>query len=345
MSSFTIPVKTAFTLTWTLTDAQGKPINNAAVTVTLYAGRSAINPAGNPGTPIAPLNATPLAYMPGSAGQYSAAIPATVNPPLNGTGYMLVVDATVAGTQVYHTEQPAVIETAGSLLDLTTVDQVKNWIPGLGVPGNTGVAVAGNADDAVLQACITAWGFEFLSRTGFGDQNGDYLQSPFNSICTFNETYNGAGTSRLYLRNRPIRSVVSLFVNDIQVNPSTNNGVSGWVIDGNARSIHLRGGALGWGGSFPQMAWQAGSYRAFGGGLRFFEGIQNISVTYTAGYSTTPADIVECSNEIVHQNYRRRNWIDEESRAMAGGGGTTRYRSWDIPPRCQVIVDRYTRTL
>ncbi len=337
VSSFTIPVRTVFTLTWTLTDAAGNPINNAVVTATLYAGRSATNPEGVPGTAISPINALRLGYVFASAGQYSAVIPATIDPPLNGTGYTLVVDATVAGTQIYHTEQPATVETAGSLLDLTTVDQVKSWIPGL--------AAAGSADDAIIQACITAWGFEFLNRTGLGNQNGDLLQSPFCGVCNFSETYDGTGTHRLFVRNRPVKNVSALIINGIQVAQSSGFSVQGWVIDGNGKSISLRPGLLGWGGSFPQTAWQSGAYRAFSGGMRFFEGIQNINLQYSAGYNNTPADVVQCANKVVHLNYKKRSWIGEESRALAGGGGTVRYNMFDVPPECQLIIDRYTRTL
>ena len=337
ISSFTIPVRTVFTLTWTLTDAAGIPINNATVTATLFAGRSATNPLGTPGTPVSPINGLTLGYVAGSAGQYSAVIPGEINPPLNGTGYTLVVDATVAATQIYHTEQPATVETAGSLLDLTTVDQVKSWIPGL--------AAAGSADDAIIQACITAWGFEFLNRTGLGNQNGDLLQSPFCGVCNFSETYDGTGTYRLFVRNRPVKNVSALIINGIQVAQSSGFSVQGWVIDGTGKSISLRPGLLGWGGSFPQTAWQSGAYRAFGGGMRFFEGIQNIYLQYSAGYNNTPADVVQCANKVVAQNYRRRSWVDEASRAMSGGAGTIRYRDWDLPSECQYVVDRYTRTL
>jgi hypothetical protein len=335
MNSFTIPVRTAFTLTWTLTDAQGNPINNANVTATLYAGRSQRNPEGVPGTPVAPINAITLAYVPASAGQYSAAIAAAIDPPLDGTGYVLVIDATVAGSQIYHNEQPAVVETAGSLLDLTSLDEVKNWVPGL---------AATSSDDAKIQSCITAWGWEFLRRTGLGDQGGNYTQSPFNSVCNWNETYDGTGTARLMLRNRPVVNVAALTINGIPIAPSSGYPVQGWTLDGSRRSISLRGGLLGWGNQL-WTSWQSGPYHVFGGGLKFWNGLQNVIVQYSAGYNDTPADIVECANKVVHQNYKRPNWIDEESRAMAGGGGTIRYRSWVIPPECQEVVDRYTRTL
>src|SRR5258708_32438029 len=113
MSSFTIPVNTIFTLTWTLTDQQGNPINNANVIATLYAGRSIRNPQAVPGTAVAAINAITLTYVPGSAGQYSAAVSGTVNPPLDGTGNVLVIDANIGGVQIFPTAEPAVVETDG----------------------------------------------------------------------------------------------------------------------------------------------------------------------------------------------------------------------------------------
>jgi hypothetical protein len=321
-----------FVLTWTLNDSQGNPINNAIVTATLYAGRSLRNPDGVPGIAINPINAVTLVYVALSAGQYAATIPGTLDPPLNGTGYVLVVDATVAGQPVYHSESPAVVETAGSNVDLTTVDQVKSWIPGL---------QASTSDDALIQACITAWGFEWLQRTGMGNQSGDFHQSPFNAICPFAETYDGCGTLRLFLRNRPIVDVTSLTINGVQIAKSSGFSSAGFVIDGARKSIALRVG-LGWGNLW--QSWQAGSYRAFGG-LRFWQGIQNVEVQYTAGYNDTPADIVQCANKVVQLNYKRRSYADERTRAMAGGGGTISFRDWDIPVECLFVVDRYSRTL
>src|SRR6266849_2421831 len=236
--SLTFPVRTAFQLTWTLVDLSGNPINNAAVTATLYAGRSPTNPNAVPGTDVSPIINVTLTYVPLSNGQYSAAIPATLNPAPNGVGYTIVIDGTVGGNQIYHTEQPVSIETAGSSLDLTTVDLVKSWLTGFG-------SAASSGDDALIQSCITAWGYEFLHRTGQGDQNGDLLQSPFTQVCNFNETYDGSGTYRLFLKNRPIVNVSALTINGINITPSGRVGVSGYVVDGTAKSIALRQGVAG----------------------------------------------------------------------------------------------------
>lgn len=337
MPSLTFPVKTAFVLSWTLTDTAGNPINNATVIANLYAGRSRTEPEQVPGTPVVPIVNFALSYVNGSAGIYSATVPGTLDPPLDGTGYVLVIDATVSGQQIYHCECPVAVDTAGSTLDLTSVDQVKDWIPGLSGTTST-------PDDAKIQFIITAWSFEFLHRTGRGDQSGDYHQSPYTSVCQWNETYDGSGTERLFLRNRPIVSIQSLVINGIPVAASPGYPTQGYVIDGTRKSISMRGGMYG----MPNMywnSWQAGPYHAFAGSRGFPRGLQNISVSYSAGYSVTPADIVQCANIVVAQNYSRPKWIDEESRAMAGGGGTTRYRSWDVPVECQLVVDRYTRTL
>lgn len=336
--SITFPVLTVFNLSWTLTDAQGNPINNAIVTANLYAGRSIQNPLLTPGTVVSPISALNLPYVVGSAGQYSAPVAATLNPPLKGVGFVLVVDATVGGMEIYHQEIPAVIQSAGSPLDLTTVTIVKDWLTGFG---------ANSADDAKIQACITAWGYEFINRTGRGDQNGDFQQSPYVTVCNFTETHDGSDTARLYLRNRPIVNVSSLMINGISIGQSGAVGMSGYVIDGTGRSIALRQGIAGIGSS-PSSgygSYVSGPFRSVGSGLKFWKGIQNVTVQYSAGYGSTPFDIVECANKVVAQNYRRRNWVDEESRAVASGGGSVRYRSWTIPPECQDVVDRYTRTL
>ena len=311
--SLTFPIQTTFVLTWTLTDADNSPINDATMTATLYAGRSPQNPTVVPGIAIAPINAIPLAYIAASAGQYSANIPATLGPLPNGIGYTLVIDANISGTPIYHQEVPVVIETAGSSIDLTTIDQVKAWIPGM-----TGDETS---EDAVIQACITSWSSEFQWLTGMGNQNGDVQQSPFVSICDFNETHDGKGGSRLFPFNRPIRSVTAFNVKGIAVPQSTGFAVQGWVIDGTGRSISLRSG------------------------LGFWRGVQNINLQYSAGYSVTPADVTQAANIMVLQNYKRRKYLDEASRAMAGGAGTIRFRDWYMPPEVERVVQAYSRTL
>src|SRR5438105_169179 len=156
-----------------------------------------------------------------------------------------------------------------SNLDLCTTQSVKDWI--IGLHGTVG-------DIEILQDIITAWGYEFLHRTGLGDQNGDFKQSPFTSITSFNDTYDGTGTYRLFLKNRPIVNVASLTINGMQIAASGSVATQGYVVDGNAKSIALRSGIPGTGAPSPTFSqWQAGPFHALGGGLRFWKGIQNIN--------------------------------------------------------------------
>lgn len=334
--ALSFPRLTQFVLTWTLTDTQGNPINNATVSATLYANRSLQQPDSTPGTAVPPIDDTALTYVAASNGMYSATIPATLDPTDEQTQYVLVVDGSISGTPVYHTEQIVAIQGASNNVDLTTLDQVKAWIPGL-TPGTP------SADDALLQFLITSWSQDFLIRTGLGDQVGDYDQSPFVQVCSFNETYDGKGGIRLFLKNRPIIGVSVLYINGIPIVQSTGPLAQGWVVDGTGKSISLRGsGNMNWSNEYGQ-SWQAGPYYALNAGLRFFKGVQNVNVQYTAGYASTPFDVVECANKVVAQNYRRRSWIDEASRSIAGGGGTTRFRDWAIPPECASVIERYTR--
>src|SRR5579863_8891565 len=89
-----------------------------------------------------------------------------------------------------------------SALDLTTVQNVKDFLD-----------VTANQDDQIIQGLITSCGAYWLWRTGLGAQNNVNTQSPLNSQVSFNEWYDGNGSLRMYLRNRPIVSVSLLQIN------------------------------------------------------------------------------------------------------------------------------------
>lgn len=94
-----------FILNWTLTDSTGAPVDNATVTATLYGGRG--DPTTNPGIPVTELNDLDLVYS-GSGGIYSVQVPAIVSAAL-GTNYVLVIDAAIGSTAIYHNEEPSSI--------------------------------------------------------------------------------------------------------------------------------------------------------------------------------------------------------------------------------------------
>lgn len=170
-----------------------------------------------------------------------------------------------------------------SPIDLCTLQQVRSWMPGVPAPDNT-------STDTVIQAAITAASLDMLRRTGRGPRDWQVpATSPYNQPVTYTETYDGTGTPRMFLRNWPIISVSSLTVFGCNVQASTSQASPGYVIDGTAKSISLISpfsGPGNWSGSY----YGTGRWPAFGLGIlaRFPVGVQNITITYTAGFNSLP---------------------------------------------------------
>ena len=326
MNSLTFPALTSFQLNWTLTDSQQppQPINGATMQATLYAGRSIRNPDQIPGTPVQPIVGLVLPYI--SAGLYGTTVPGTLDPPLNGVGYVLVIDAQLGGLQIYHKEQPVVIETAGDNIDLTTVDAVKNR-----------VVVTGSSDDAEIQAAITSFSQWLLEYTG---------QGTLNSIQQYDETYDGNGNNRMMLRTWPIQSLVSVTVGGapIPILTTPSNGNWGVYVAPSQRWITMRGGVGGM-SNFPYSRYMF----AWGGRQRgpcFSLGIGNVEIVYNAGYPDTPPDIEYAVRCVVALNYKRKGWQDMQSKGISNTGGsssTTRYQDWAWPPEYDKVFEQHKR--
>jgi hypothetical protein len=89
--------------------------------------------------------------------------------------------------------------------------------------------------------------------------------------ATYTDTFDGDNQPRLWLRNRPVVSVTSVTVNNAAMNAAD------YTVDTRLGCVWY--GAQGWAGAGRQRrpGWQTG--------------VQNIVVTYTAGYSAIPAPI------------------------------------------------------
>ena len=158
-----------------------------------------------------------------------------------------------------------------SPLDTTTVLKVQNYL--------NPVSVLSAAEQQNVQDTITSWGLELLRLCGRGDQSNDVpAGSPFNQAVNFSEVYDGNGANRMFLRNWPVQSVASLQVNTNTIAQSTSVTQAGFVIDASGKSLSLRGGS-GVGTNFTTF-YPGGC----GGGYWFAKGIQNILVSYAAGF-------------------------------------------------------------
>jgi hypothetical protein len=210
-------------------------------------------------------------------------------------------------------------------IDLTTVAAVESWL-------NQGSSI----DATIIQTAITAYSQFVLTMTG---------RANLNSSESYSETYSGSGGDRLFVRNYPIISVSSLTIGTTNIPQSTAPNLPGWVIDtaGSSAAVALRSGGGStilsdqwpqrWGayGNAPPLGWMP---------YRFFEGIQNIAIAYTAGYNGVPFDLQQGATQLVAAKYRSRQWIEQLSQVQPGVG-TTAYSRLAIPVDVQMVLDRY----
>jgi hypothetical protein len=135
---------------------------------------------------------------------------------------------------------------------LITLASVKDWL------GSSGMQPMPSSSDALLSRLI-AMASSFAIT---------YLQRPV-VPATFTETYNGQDTTQLTLRQQPVILVRSLTVGTTSVPARTQPNSYGFVND--SAGVYIDGWGLSWSGG------------------RFDRGIQNIAVSYDAGYQTSDA--------------------------------------------------------
>ena len=88
----------------------------------------------------------------------------------------------------------------------------------------------------------------------------------------------------------------------------------------------------------------SGQYYSEGAGVYLFNAAQagqQVQISYTA--SGVPYDIELAARKMVAVNYKRRQWIDQRSQAMAQGAGTISFQSWEMPPEVKSVMDYYRR--
>lgn len=193
-----------------------------------------------------------------------------------------------------------------SPMDLASLRAVKNWLQ-----------IGSDANDANLQACLTAASIFFLRMTGRGPRNWQNVNmSPFNQSVPYAEVYDGISGDKLFLRNFPINAVTSVSVGSTVVQPSTGIGLPGYVIDDQGRAIAMRGGGS---GMSPQTFGYVGrfgnGYTAGAGAQWAFNawgaGPQSIAINYSAGFNSQEivGDLQQVSSAWIANNDYATNAI------------------------------------
>ena len=137
---------------------------------------------------------------------------------------------------------------------------------------------------------------------------------------SYTETRNGGCGPKLFLANGPITAVSSLSVNGQGVSPAPDAVSGGYVFDSNV--LYIRPGGAG-----PQEC---------------CKGIQNVVVSYTAGYATTPYDITQACVLWVAAIYAKRNRIDKRNETL-GSQQTQGYDLSAMPQTVKQMLASYVR--
>lgn len=142
--------------------------------------------------------------------------------------------------------------------------------------------------------------------------------------ASYTETRNGGCGPKMFLLNGPVISVTSLSV-DGQAVPAAASAVSyGFVNDDTTVYIRPASGGAG------------------GGPMEFRKGLQNVTIVYTAGYVTTPPDVVQACIELVAYKFAKRKRIDKSSETL-GQQQTQAYSMADMPSSVKSALQPYVR--
>lgn len=141
---------------------------------------------------------------------------------------------------------------------------------------------------------------------------------------SYTETRNGGCGQKMYLANGPVTAVSSLSVNGQSV-PLAPDAVSyGFVFD--SMMVYIRPGSGGSGGG-PQ---------------EFCKGIQNVTVQYTAGYTSIPNDITQACVLWVVYLFGKRDRLDKRNETL-GQQQTQGYDLSDMPKVVKTMLAAYVR--
>jgi Phage gp6-like head-tail connector protein len=159
-------------------------------------------------------------------------------------------------------------------------------------------------DDALLSRLIGAASGFIQNWLGRRIASADWL-----------EVRDGTGGQLLAFANIPVTAILSLSIDGLSISPAPADGGFGAGYTFTPTELALRG-------------------------YVFTRRPQNVVVTYTAGYATTPPDIAQACIELVCQRYRERSRIGEVSKSL-GGGETVTFSQQDMTDDVKTLLSQY----
>lgn len=135
------------------------------------------------------------------------------------------------------------------------------------------------------------------------------------SSATYSERYNGTGNYSMMVKNYPITAISSMTVNGVAV--SASDGISvGYLFDNNTIIMI---------------------------GNKISKGIQNVTVSYTAGYTTIPQDIKQVVIELVGYKFKEMTRIGLESKTISGE--VTTFSLKDLKEHNKNLLNNYNKVI
>ena len=136
--------------------------------------------------------------------------------------------------------------------------------------------------------------------------------------ATYTEQRDGDGTDTLIVRQWPLLSVASLYDDPLRVfGAATQIASSDFAVYPNQGLIRLDG-------------------------LVFSVGIQNVKVTYEAGYVDIPQDLQQALIELITDRFRNKE--NQGIRSLAIGSYRVDYGDEELPGEIRGVLEGYRRT-
>ena len=162
-------------------------------------------------------------------------------------------------------------------------------------------------DDALLSGLITQiseWVDNYTGRNLFA--------------TAYTEVRDGLGGSRIHFRQWPVTAVSSVTVDGVAIPASPGAPTPGYVF--------------------------SDKFLTLLGGYQFSRGRSNVVITFTAGYSVIPAEVVWAAKQLTALRYRNRNFVGKTSQNL-GGQSSSYFTSDEATPDVLRVLDSYRRLI
>jgi hypothetical protein len=158
-------------------------------------------------------------------------------------------------------------------------------------------------EDALIGTIVTASSQYILTAT-----------SRSFTPATFTKRFNGTGADRLFLPENPVLTVSSLIIDGSSVPAAANAQSFGYLFDDFC--LYLTSGT-------------------------FSRGIQNVTVSWQAGYAAVPADVAQACVELAVYAYRERSRVGMTSKTVQQM--VTAFDKRSIPARVADVIQMYNQ--